>query len=89
VAVVRPLQKGSNRGSERHKREHANERTAEVRREGLDRMVFVHGKSVATPNDPKLSDRLQEAAPADREKEQAGAVRGAAPAGAQAAEQPA
>jgi hypothetical protein len=54
-----------------------------------DRMVFVHGKSVATPNDPKLSDRLQEAAPADREKEQAGAVRGAAPAGAQAAEQPA
>jgi hypothetical protein len=39
---------------------------------------------MAAPNAPKLSDRLWEPASADTEKEQAGAVRGAAPAGAQA-----
>ena len=39
---------------------------------------------MAAPNAPKLSDRLWEPAPAGIEKEQAGGVRGAAPAGAQA-----
>jgi hypothetical protein len=39
---------------------------------------------MAAPNAPKLSDRLWEPALDGREKEQAGAVRGATPAGAQA-----
>jgi hypothetical protein len=38
---------------------------------------------VESPNAPKLSDRLWEPAPAGTEREQAGAVRGATPAGAQ------
>ena len=45
---------------------------------------FVVGHRVAAPNALKLSDRLWEPAPAGRKREQAGAVRGATPAGAQA-----
>ena len=38
---------------------------------------------MAAPNDPKLSDRLREPVPSGTKMEQAGAVRGATPAGAQ------
>jgi hypothetical protein len=39
---------------------------------------------VAAPNAPKLSDRLREPVPSGTKMEQAGDVRGATPAGAQA-----
>lgn len=47
-------------------------------------IVSFYSERAEAPNAPKLSDRLWEPATAGTEREQAGTVRGATPAGAQA-----